>query len=268
MYKNDLELFQRSNETIWTDEYICKTLLESHLDESNDAASRKNENRANIINYINNNIKPSSKIIDLGCGPGLYSYELGKLGHNVLGVDFNMASFDYAHNNKCIKNFVEYKYGNYLDDEIVGNFDVAMMIFCDFGALIPNEQIKLLNKIKKLLKKDGILFFDIFGLSEMENIQEGRSWAVSQGNDFWSNEPYMLNKETKIYKNENTVGTRYYLVNQKNGRLKEFILWDQYYDENSIKKLIDGNGFDVIEINKEIVRYKEETLFVMAKNKI
>jgi 2-polyprenyl-3-methyl-5-hydroxy-6-metoxy-1,4-benzoquinol methylase len=49
----------------------------------------------------------------LGCGPGLYAYELGRLGYNVLGIDFNKESVYYAHNNKSIKNVVQYKQVKY-----------------------------------------------------------------------------------------------------------------------------------------------------------
>src|SRR5215470_11135266 len=112
MYNNELKLFQRSNESIWTDEYISKSLLDAHLNESYDAASRISSKRINTINWINNNIKPCSKIIDLGCGPGLYAYELGKLGHNVLGIDFNKESINFAQKNKCINDFLEYRYCN------------------------------------------------------------------------------------------------------------------------------------------------------------
>ena len=267
MYNNEIKLFQRSNETIWTDGHICKTLLEAHLDESHDAATRKPETRIKTVNWINQSIKPNSKIIDFGCGPGLYSYELGKLGHNVLGIDFNKASYDYANNNKTINGLVEYKHCNYIKDEIAGKYNVAIMIYCDFGALIPNEQIILLQNIKNLLEDDGIWIFDIFGTTVMEKIQEKRNWEVSQGNDFWSKEPYFLMEEIKIFKNENTIGTRYYLVDQKAGKIKEYIMWDQYYTENTIQKLMFENGFEVVEINNKLVKNNEETLFIKAKKR-
>jgi 2-polyprenyl-3-methyl-5-hydroxy-6-metoxy-1,4-benzoquinol methylase len=69
-------------------------MLDAHLDERYDAASRTVQKRTVIINWINNNIKPRSKILDLGCGPGLYAHELGKMEHNVLGIDFNKISID------------------------------------------------------------------------------------------------------------------------------------------------------------------------------
>jgi SAM-dependent methyltransferase len=265
MYNNELKLFQKCNESIWTDEHICKTLLEAQLDEYNNAGSRKPENRKIIVDWINNQIKSSSKIIDLGCGPGLYSYELGKLGHSVLGIDFNKASFEYATKYKTVGNLIEYRHLNYIRDSFSGKFNLAMVIFCDFSALIPEDQEIFLNKIKNILINDGIFIFDVFGLSVMETIQEKRNWSISHGNDFWSREPYILNTEIKKFADVNTIGTRHYIINQNTGKIKEFILWDQYYSENSITKLMEDNGFNVIEINKELINYKEETLLVMAK---
>jgi 2-polyprenyl-3-methyl-5-hydroxy-6-metoxy-1,4-benzoquinol methylase len=267
MYNNELKLFQRSNESIWTDEHISKSLLETQLDESTDAASRKPSNRMDIINWINSKIKPNSKIIDLGCGPGLYAYELGKLGHNVLGIDFNKESINYAQNNKSIKDIVQYKYCNYFKDIIEGKFNAAMMIYCDFGALIPDEQKLLLNKLSNLLDDDGLLFFDVFGKEEIKKQTEKRSWYISNGGDFWSKEPYFLLEETKIYENEKTIERRYYLINQTDGKIKEYIMSDQYYDENSIKTLLSDNGFETIEVNKDLLKYGEETLFIIAKKK-
>ena len=42
-------------------------------------------------------------------------------------------------------------------------------------------------------------------------------------------------------------------------------MWDQYYDEESIRKLMSENDFEVMETDKSLIKYKEETLLVMAK---
>ena len=267
MYENELQLFKRSNDVIWTDEYISKSLLDAHLDESNDAASRKSEKRTEIINLINSNVKPNSKIIDLGCGPGLYEYELGKFGHKILGVDINKESINYAIKNKCSNNLTEYRYCNYLQDTINDKFDAAMMIYCDFGALIPGEQKLLLNKIFNLLNDDGLFIFDIFGKNEINNIKDNREWFISGGGDFWSKDPYICIQEKKFFANEAALGTRYFLINQLNGTIKEFIIWDQYYDDNSIRNLLSENGFEITEIRKNLIKSNEEVFFVIAKKK-
>lgn len=186
MFLKKLELFERSKASIWTDKYISKELLKCHLDEFSDGASRTPEKREKIINFLKENIKPRSKILDLGCGPGLIDFELGKLGHNILGIDFNIESINYANKNKKLEN-IEYMFKNYLTEDLKGKYDVVLMIYCDFGALIPEEQKILLEKIHDLLTDDGIFIFDVFKTSD-QNYKKSKKnfkrWNFLNGNDF------------------------------------------------------------------------------------
>jgi SAM-dependent methyltransferase len=267
MYNNELNLFQKSANIIWTDDHISKSMLEFHLDETNDAASRMKEKRGKIINWINGKIKSNSNIIDLGCGPGLYSHELGKSGHKVLGVDFNQVSINYAQKNNLINGYVDFNYCNYLTDTINGKYNVAIMIYYDFGVLIPNEQKILLEKLKNILSDDGVFIFDIYGNNRLKKVNERRNWYISEGGDFWSEEPYLLMEETKLFEHENRWCDRQFLINQKNGNIKEFIVWEQYFDNDSINKLMSENGFEILEIDKDLLNDNEESLFVIAKKK-
>ena len=119
------------------------------------------------------------------------------------------------------------------------------------------------------MEDDGIFIFDYWEKNVLNNKNEKRSWSISEGNDFWSNEPYLLMEEVKIFKNEYTEGNGYYLINQLNGKIKEYIIWEQYYDEDIIKSLMTENGFEIIEIKKDLVKYnelnKEEAYFVIVK---
>jgi SAM-dependent methyltransferase len=264
MYDKKLELFKRNGTTIWTDDYISKSLLKSHIDDSPNGASRKGEQFNDTIKWINSKIDKNSSIIDFGCGPGLYSYELGKWGHNVFGIDFNKESIHYAQENKIISGKIEYKYGNFLKDTIDGKFDAAILICNEFGALVPDEQRIILKKIHELLKESGVFLVDCFDKKAIEvEYKEGKNWYVSNGDDFWSKEPYFLMEETKYFLEERAVGRRYYIISQITRKIKEFYLWDQFYDKNTIEDLLVENGFEVIEIEKEIVR--GEGLFVTAK---
>ena len=229
MYGKELKLFQRNDSSIWTDEHISKKLLESHFWEKSNGASRIPIVRQETVNWINSKIHKNSKIIDFGCGPGLYAFEFGKLGHKVLGIDFNKRSLNYAKEEKSIENKVEYKYCNYLTDTIEGKYDVAMIIYCDFAALIPSEQILFLQKVNNLLESDGVLIFDVFGLSSFYKKKDRKNWFISQEENFWSSGPSFILEEIKIFYEEKVVGNRTYVINQSTGKTKEFILWDSFY---------------------------------------
>ena len=266
MFGEELKLFERSKSSIWTDEHISKELLKCHLDDFSDGASRKPEKREKILNFLRENIKPRSKILDLGCGPGLIDFELGKMGHEILGVDFNIESINYASNNKKLEN-IEYKYKNYLTEKLDGKYDVVLMIYCDFGALIPDEQKILLEKIHNLLKDDGIFIFDVFKSSEIDDnksIKSFKRWDFLTGDDFWNKEAYLFLEETKVFKKENAVGRRYFIIDQNTEKRKDFILWDQYYDKNSIEKVLLENKFKIKNINCTLLG-SENAMFIISE---
>lgn len=262
MFSKNLKLFQRNENSIWTDEYISKQLLKCHLDDSTDGASLNSEKRSKILDFINRNINKCSTILDLGCGPGLFDFELAKLGHKIMGIDFNIESINYAIQNKKTNN-IEYKYENYLESLFKEKYDVILMIYCDFGALIPSEQKVLLKKIYNSLKSDGVFIFDVFRSNLKTSMKEQNCWSISDGNDFWCKDSYLLLKEVKVFDKENAVGERYFVVNQKAPQTKEFILWNQYYSKDSINRLMLENNFNIKNINKNVIS-DMNSMFVIA----
>lgn len=263
LFSQKLELFQRSENSIWTDEHISKELLKCHLDDSTDGASRRLEKRNKILDFINRSIGKNSKILDLGCGPGLLDFELSKSGHDILGIDFNIESINYAVKNKKSNN-IRYKYENYLKIKFPEKYDTVIMIYCDFGALIPSEQKVLLKSIYNSLKSDGVFIFDIFKPDLKTLKKEVNCWSISGGNDFWCKNPYLFLQEVKTFDEASAIGERYFVIDQKKHNIKEFILWNQYYTVESIKKLMSENNFEVENIDQKVIT-DENSMFVVAR---
>lgn len=75
------KLYAKASSVMWTDPYISKQLLELHLNPDNDAASRSKDKIEKISNWIlEQSDRPEMKILDLGCGPGLYAEFLAQKG--------------------------------------------------------------------------------------------------------------------------------------------------------------------------------------------
>ncbi|ULQ58812.1 methyltransferase domain-containing protein [Brucepastera parasyntrophica] len=269
MYAKNLSLFQRSADTIWTDPYISKNLLESHLDDTSDGASRNSETRKKTIEWINSRIAPGSTILDLGCGPGLYANDLAGLGHHVTGIDVNRESIQYAQKHQGPESLTEYRYGNYLEETIAGTYAAVIMIYCDFGALIPQEQKTVLRKIRDVLTDGGVFIFDVFGKGLRDIKKETESWEISDGGDFWSASPHFIMEEVRFFDEANAIGTRYFIANQESGKVKEYILWDQYYEESDITAFMKENGFSVKTVEKDLITSSnftsEDVMFIIAE---
>ena len=82
----------------WNDPVFSARMLREHLSQAHDAASRRFETIDKHVAWIHRTILAGrpAKILDLGCGPGLYASRLARLGHTCAGIDFSPASIAYA----------------------------------------------------------------------------------------------------------------------------------------------------------------------------
>ncbi|MBN2220707.1 MAG: class I SAM-dependent methyltransferase [Vallitaleaceae bacterium] len=270
--ENKLSLYSRSKDFLWTDEYIAKNMLQAHLDTNHDAASRNGEIIAQTVQWIHREIGAGSSLIDLGCGPGLYAEQLSSLGHSVVGLDISSHSIQYARQSSGQKNLhITYINGSYLNPIELGQFDVAICIYCDFGALTPDEQKLFFNNVHALLKDDGILIFDVFSEGLSKTKKEERDFQLVSHEDFWSKNPHVILSETAYFEKEKVWGQRNIIIDQQTSEIKEFTTWDTLYTEERITKLVEENGFIVEKIEKDLVRKNgftsNDVLFVKARKK-
>jgi len=147
------KLYEKADSVMWTDKYISKQLLKAHLDPEIDAASRIKQSIDNTVNFISKHCNKSYlNILDLGCGPGIYTEKFAELGHQVTGVDFSENSIAYAKKQAKEKKLnIKYICKNYLELDYENRFDLILIIYTDFGVLIPKERDRLLLNIFKAL---------------------------------------------------------------------------------------------------------------------
>lgn len=106
-----------------------------------------------------------ARILDLGCGVGIpHDKFLIKQGFKVVGVDISKKHIDAAKKNNPE---AEYIHGDFSRLTLKENsFDAIISLYAIFH--IPREEHEgILNKINKLLKKDGIILITL-GAEEMK----------------------------------------------------------------------------------------------------
>jgi 2-polyprenyl-3-methyl-5-hydroxy-6-metoxy-1,4-benzoquinol methylase len=111
-------LFTRGNCNFWNDEHTSKLLLEAHLDPDWDAASRRPATIEQTVAWVTAEFLPEAggEILDLGCGPGLYSQRFARMGHHVTGMDFSKRSIAYARERAAEEGLaIKYIYQNYVE---------------------------------------------------------------------------------------------------------------------------------------------------------
>lgn len=271
MFLSELKLYQRSSNFIWTDQYISKNMLAAHLSFDNDAASRNIKTIERTIDWIIDKIPKNGRVLDLGCGPGLYASLLAKKGYKVTGIDISQKSISYAKAKASDENLqVDYQCADYIMDDIGIEYDAVICIYCDFGALTADEQSLFLNKVHDALSDEGIFIFDVFKTGLCGNMQEHRDWGYSDEGGFWCEGPHFLLEEVKHFADQKAWGSRTIIIEEGKSP-REYITWDNYYTEDGIKQLLYNNGFDVLSINNKLIDKNEFTsndvMFIEAKKR-
>lgn len=268
----ELGIYQRSDSFIWTDTYISKNMLSAHLNLHNDAASRNMKTVEKTVSWIAEHIPKNSRVLDLGCGPGLYSSLLAERGCLVTGVDISPLSISYA-KDKAAENRlgIDYRCADYLRDDIGSGYDAIICIYCDFGALTPSEQSLFLKKVHNALSDDGVLIFDVFMDGLCESRTEKRVWEYCMGEGFWCSNPHFILHEDKHFAAQKAWGSRNIIIEV--GRSpKEYITWDSYYNEDEIRKVLLANGFGIKSVQLGLVEENDFTsndvMFIIASREL
>lgn len=123
-------------------------MLRNHLAQDHDWASRRFAIIEQHIAYIDRLLPGErSRILDLGCGPGLYTHGLAKLGHQCTGVDFSPASIRYAKVAAASESLsVRYELADVREFAPPGDFDLVMMLFGELNVFRENEARRLIGE--------------------------------------------------------------------------------------------------------------------------
>lgn len=238
---------------LWKNEYTSKKMLEYHLNQAIDLASRNKKFIERSVAWIVSHFQVDSqtKIADFGCGPGLYTTMLAEREAVVTGIDFSENSLRYAKQVAERANLkINYVQTNYLDFEITNSFDLIIMIMCDFCALSPEQRKLLLSKFNALLKSDGSVLLDVYSLCGFNQKEESSNYELNQLNGFWSPKDYYCFVNTFKYEKEKVTLDKYTIIEQSRKRV--IYNWLQYYSESSLINEFEENGFRVKELYSDV----------------
>lgn len=106
---------------------------------------------------------PNKKILDIGCGTGLLSVKLAKMGGDVTGVDLSADMLRIATERaKSLQMPIEFVNQPMQGLEGFENFDAAVIAIDSLNYVIVEEEVLLtLKNVYEALTMDGVLLFDV-----------------------------------------------------------------------------------------------------------
>ncbi len=240
---------------MWTDPYISKQLLKIHLNPDVDIASRKKTTIEKTAKWILDSCHSSEKlsILDLGCGPGLYTEAFAEQGHQVMGIDISENSIDYATKSAKEKGLsISYQNGNYLSIDLgKAQYDLIVLIYTDLGVLTPTEREQLLAKVFLALKQGGVFIFDLLKDQNLNEKLTPKTWEANEAG-FWRATPYLALSESFLYEKEKVILFQHTII-EEGGAMDHYRFWTHFFSQDDIAVMLQQQHFKNIECREDIL---------------
>ena len=257
----------------WDEPGFSERMLKEHLSQEHDLASRRQERVDRHVAWIEEACLDGrpSRILDLGCGPGLYSQRLAKRGHACTGIDFSPASVAYARSQAAQADLsIDYVCGDIRTVDYAEGFDLAMLIFGEFNVFTEADARLLLGRTHQALRSGGRLLLEpqTYDIIEKEG-NRSASWHTQSGGLF-SPRPHLWLEEHFWHAGGHAATTRYFIIDAATGAVERYASTTQAYTDADLDRLLSDAGFSEIQRFPSLAgtnRDRQEGLCVLMAKK-
>jgi len=255
----------------WNEPGFSQRMLKEHLSQEHDLASRRLFIIEQQVEWIDHELLNShpTKILDLGCGPGLYSIRFAQRGHSCLGIDFSPASIEYAWQlnqnivNKC--SFVQ-------EDIRLADFGnengLVILIFGEFNTFQPMDARLILQKAWLALNEKGLLLLEVHPLEVIKNIGQTPSSWYSSTSGLFSDRPHLCLTENFWDEDQKTATERYAIMDALSGEIVQYASSMQAYSNVEYQYLLEICEFSEIIFYNSLGNSKSDpSLFFITAQK-
>lgn len=252
----------------WNDPAFSKRMLREHLSQEHDAASRRFEIIDQHCNWIHLNLLSGrpSRVLDLGCGPGLYAQRLARLGHACTGLDFSPASIAYARE-QCRGLDCNFELDDLRSADFGSGYDLVMLIFGEFNVFHLADARNILRKAHAALLPGGRLLLEVHTLDKARaQGQRPPTWFSSSGGLF-SDRPHLCLMESFWYADQSATVLRYYIIDAQSGEVTQMNECMQGYSDAQYRDQLAEIGFHDVTDHPSLAdsdNTLQEGLFVLS----
>jgi SAM-dependent methyltransferase len=232
----------------WDDPAFNARMLREHLSQEHDAASRRSSVIDAHVEWIHRQVLAArpSRILDLGCGPGLYTARLAALGHTCTGIDISPASIDYART-IAVRDGLSctYCHEDVRSAEFGSGYELVMLIFGELNAFRPGETRNILQRAHAALVPGGVLLLEVHTFAAVTAMgARPATWRTLERGLF-SDRPHLRLDESLWDGARQIAIHRYYIVDAATGAVTRHAESLQAYTADAYQALLTGAGFRV-----------------------
>lgn len=237
----------------WNEPGFSARMLKEHLSQSHDMASRRSGTVARHVEWIAREVlgPAPARLLDLGCGPGLYAQALAAKGYECRGIDFSPASIAYARRQAAgAGRSISYEEA---DLRVAGfgpdgQIDTVMLIFGELNVFAPEAARTILEKAWAALKPGGRLLLEPATEATVRKIGAEAPvwWSATSG--LFGERPHLMLSEAFWDEGKRAATKRFYRIETETGAVTRWASSQQAYSETEYRALLEACGFETVRV--------------------
>jgi SAM-dependent methyltransferase len=233
----------------WEDPEFSRRMLREHLSQAHDGASRRSEVIEKHIEFIRRVglEKPGARVLDLGCGPGLYTQRLAKLGYDCTGIDLGPASIEYAVAQAVdVSGRCRYILGDVRDVDFGGGYDLVMLLFGDFNPFPREHASDILRRCRDALTPGGRVLLEPHSYEAVRNrgTAPPRWSAVAAG--VFSDAPHLRLEQGFWHADSGHATGRHWIIDAATGEVTKYGWTMRAYTDAEYEGLLSEAGLRLL----------------------
>ncbi|KAF9437758.1 hypothetical protein BGZ76_011215 [Entomortierella beljakovae] len=199
-----------------------------------------------ILDRSNVQGEPLVQVLDLCCGQGRHVLQLSELFPNVrlYGHDLSKYLIDLA-NSRALASLANHRVQFSLGDCRSTPFsdkqlDLVLMMGNSFGYFANDqEDIEVLNEVKRILKPGGVVLLDLLDGPYIRENFKPRGWE-------WANDEMIVCRERCLSEDKRRLVCREVIINTTKGVIRDQFYQERLYESDELSQIMAGVGFDNI----------------------
>ena len=269
----DPEPWSEGEKIPWNDPDFSERMLREHLAQSHDLASRRLEVIEAHVAWIHERVlgRRPARILDLGCGPGLYASRLAQRGHQCVGIDFSPASIRHATEHSAREGLdCTYVHEDLRQADFGTGFDLVMFLFGELNVFRPTDAEAILAKASHALAPGGTLLLEPHRFDVVEKIGTGApSWHTAEAGLF-SEQPHLWLEENAWNQTARTATTRFFIIEAATARVHQLTQTMQAYTDREYRRMLEKAGFTAVEFlpsfDPSVDQHRDNLMLIKAKS--
>ena len=254
----------------WDEPGFSTRMLREHLSQEHDLASRRFARIDRHVKWLHEQVVPRTRgsVLDLGCGPGLYTSRLARRGHRCFGIDISPASIEHARSEAAEAELAcTYMLSDLRSAPLGAGHGASLLLSGQLNALPRGDVPRVLSQIREALTGGGVFVLEVHSERAVES--QGRKaplWYTRSGGLF-SDRPHLVLHESAWHPEARAATRRWLAVDAETAEVGVFAETLEAWSEDETRDALKTAGFGEVASHPSLSGKKERgqnDLFVLT----